>query len=597
MNSQNINTNVAQIILPPDMELRKIKKKPKKSLEKKKALKELKDTLKEYDSVVAIAADRNVDLPAEIGVLPTNIADINTIKELKAFTATLKSRIAIINQLITESMQKTKRSGIFGEGDRMRLPALPARPAIPIPIQPSVIQPSIPQNPAVINPRTGESDAGKSLDQLEKELMAKLTPEESAKYKEKFKDITPASRQQGQIAGQGQAQKGMRGTLFQKDIGYDIGGGKRINIISPIGWTNIYTPYRMYIEDIQFKLQKVDKGVFVLPPEAEQILNSQRQGILAKYDTWLQGLNPEQLKALDADKTLAQLNKDMLRVLELDPKDVIKMIAKKSSIPIKEITDGKTTIEKEAKKEGLSTKATQFLQLLKQNKTYIDGVVSTIATIKRNDEIPTTITELEEQQKKIDRAFAELGADRATILSDYNEFKLNLRNILSSLEAYRLAPEGSVIIDPITYRHTEQMIRPADPDVPVVPVVQPIDPGTGVPEPLPPERKPPNAGTRIKGGRFLRDRIEVGKNTRVALGKLLTFSAEDVATRFTQQVQEALNTVRSDPQVNILLDTNMIERGIANLPGKPPTARNNAARVLVKTEVIDKVLLPISDAD
>ena len=43
MNSQNINTNVAQIVLPPDMELRKIKKpKKKSSLEKKKLLKELK---------------------------------------------------------------------------------------------------------------------------------------------------------------------------------------------------------------------------------------------------------------------------------------------------------------------------------------------------------------------------------------------------------------------------------------------------------------------------------------------------------------------------------------------------------------------------
>ena len=42
MDSTNINTNVAQIILPPDMELRKVKKKkPKTSPEKKKVLEKL----------------------------------------------------------------------------------------------------------------------------------------------------------------------------------------------------------------------------------------------------------------------------------------------------------------------------------------------------------------------------------------------------------------------------------------------------------------------------------------------------------------------------------------------------------------------------
>jgi hypothetical protein len=40
MENNNINTNVAQIILPPDMELRKIKKpKPKTSSQKKEVIK------------------------------------------------------------------------------------------------------------------------------------------------------------------------------------------------------------------------------------------------------------------------------------------------------------------------------------------------------------------------------------------------------------------------------------------------------------------------------------------------------------------------------------------------------------------------------
>ena len=87
--NNNINTNVAQIILPPDMELRKVKKpKPKTSSEKKKALKKLKDTLKAYDTVLALASSKKITIPAELGMLPDDLSEINTIKKLKVLTDT-----------------------------------------------------------------------------------------------------------------------------------------------------------------------------------------------------------------------------------------------------------------------------------------------------------------------------------------------------------------------------------------------------------------------------------------------------------------------------------------------------------------------------
>ena len=46
MDSTNINTNVAQIILPPDMELRKIKNQNQKLLRKKESIRKTKTNIK-----------------------------------------------------------------------------------------------------------------------------------------------------------------------------------------------------------------------------------------------------------------------------------------------------------------------------------------------------------------------------------------------------------------------------------------------------------------------------------------------------------------------------------------------------------------------
>jgi len=82
MSNSNVNQNAIQIVFPSDMELRKVKKKKRKSpsVNKKKALiKELKELLQAYDQEIEAAKEKNVKLPAELGELPKDIKDMKVL--------------------------------------------------------------------------------------------------------------------------------------------------------------------------------------------------------------------------------------------------------------------------------------------------------------------------------------------------------------------------------------------------------------------------------------------------------------------------------------------------------------------------------------
>ena len=600
MESTNINTNVAQIILPPDMEIRKIRKsKPKTSSEKKKVLKELKETLKAYDSVVAIAADKNIQLPAQLGILPDNIADINSVKELKAFNATLKSRIEEINKLIAQGAQKQQTSGLFSEGTGQRLPFAPTR-IVPSPMQPNIIQPQVPQTQPPINPNNqqpdttqakDDGDTEKTLDQIRQEILDKLSPEDRAKAEkqlEEEKKQQPAEQPAQQPVPQPVPQPAQQPEqidfdpkLFVKDIGFDTGGGKRVNIVSPIGWTEIYTPYRQYIENITFKLQKVDKGIFVLPIKDEEDLNTARVNILNNYSTWSRGLVDKQNELLDTDPLLKKLNNDMLKELELDPKDIVMQIAKAQNIDITEITDGQTRIEKAAKAEGLTGAAKDFQNRIKRNKTVMDNIVKNIDSLKEDNKLLDTIKDLTTEQAKTDQAFNRLaGPDRVQILSDYEQFQLDLKNIIESVDAKRRNEE--IDIDPNTYKHS------------VKPDAAPAERDPAIPEP-----KPADAGSAISGRdkgkdlgptRYIKNKITVANKVKGALSTLNKFSLKS-GSQFTDSIASAIDTVINEPKLKQFLNETTIEQKVNNLSGLPPRIKNNTARELVKEDILNNILI------
>ena len=113
--NNNVNNNIAQIIFPKDVEIRKVKKrkpksKSKSNANKKRAISDLKTTLKEFDLTVDTAQQNNIDLPEALGQLPNDIDNLNTIKEIVALTQNLRNRIRTINQYIMKHSQNRKCS-------------------------------------------------------------------------------------------------------------------------------------------------------------------------------------------------------------------------------------------------------------------------------------------------------------------------------------------------------------------------------------------------------------------------------------------------------------------------------------------------------
>ena len=103
MSNTNVNQNAIQVIFPSDMELRKVRKKKRKSpsVNKKKALiKELKELLQAYDQEIELAKEKKVALPSELGQLPKDIKEMKTVKQLELLIDEIKSKILKIQELI-----------------------------------------------------------------------------------------------------------------------------------------------------------------------------------------------------------------------------------------------------------------------------------------------------------------------------------------------------------------------------------------------------------------------------------------------------------------------------------------------------------------
>lgn len=133
MSNTNVNNNIAQIVFPKDVEIRKVKKKKRKSNgKKKKAIAELKAILKEFDLAVDSAHQNNIDLPEELGILPTNIEDVNSIKEIEALVQNIHSRIETINSLILAHSHKSRANDLFSEEQPIHSGVFPPLPATPI---------------------------------------------------------------------------------------------------------------------------------------------------------------------------------------------------------------------------------------------------------------------------------------------------------------------------------------------------------------------------------------------------------------------------------------------------------------------------------
>ena len=605
MDSTNINTNVAQIILPPDMELRNIKKpKPKTSPEKKKILEKLKQTLKEYDTALSVAGSKNITIPAQLGILPDNITQINSIKELKALTETLQSRIQTINQLVTQGAQQQRTAGLFNEGpSNIGIPRAPTRfepqrqpQIIPQqPIAPSPIQP-IPSGTGGVEPtKVPDSDAEKTLEQLRQEILDKLSPEDRAKAeaemeKERQTPQDPQIPEEPTTPTDSGEPMNPQVPQLETDLGFDIGGGKKIDLKSPPGWTDIYSQYRQYIEGLTQKIVKIDDGIFELPPFDEQQLNETRNDILDEHDKWLKSLTTQQKAFMDSDMNLRQLDSGMLKELTLDPKDVIREIAKAQKIEIKQITDKKTTTEE---KTPADEKAKQLESKIKQAFTQFDKIImeaNTAGGLTKKDIIDEQEREVQQILQNIDKEYNKLdGKEKVSIESIYQGFRQKALNLMRNIERMKnedieIDEEGNIIqkVSPRPPAEDAPEGRPdaAAPDYPLIPAGEPGG------------AQPVKRGSKLRTGKFLK--VTVPNKVKGALGNLDNFSYNE-RTLFTESRMNEVILVMESDKLQPLLDLNALKNGLANLP--PPTnpkKRNPAARQLVKDEIIDKVVVDIA---
>ena len=481
--NNNINTNIAQIIFPPDMEIRKIrkkKKKPKDSKEKKEAIEDLKETLTEFDNLINEAQSNNIELNEELTSLPKDPSKLNSIKEVKELTADIRNRIQQIQQMIAE---QTKPRNMLLDGDVsvpfFRKPQL--TPVIPSAVQPMIIpqRPIIPQAKPVIptpTPTAGRpSQAGKELDELRKEILDKLSPEERAEAEKqigkideplpKLDDILEREKlleerkKQGdirekefnerlkrlkdleQMIKEQQAQQKppapTKPVIPEKQedqpdlITQDVKVGEKfIKVKAPKGFFEIEDKFRRYIENVGFDAIKLDEGIYRIPDDKFVELKKEQQDILSEYNRWIGSLNNQEKEFINSDPTMIDFDKQIFDSLNLEPKDIVKQSLEAQGIEVKEITQGtEQPIPEIVGRIKLSESGKKYKTELEQATQRIEDLKTNLENFSEENipigEVRTILGMVQSTAVEMDKGYTALATpDRAKIMVEKEEFNV-----------------------------------------------------------------------------------------------------------------------------------------------------------------------------
>ena len=425
--SKNINTNtaIANIILSDQHEIRLKKKTKKKSSNKKKEiLDKVKNELRNYDMAVTDAKSKNITLPAELGVLPVKIEDVNSIKELEELAIKLQSMTSQINQLIAQGVSKQRTSGLFSEGmgsTQMRFFPVQPQSIQPRPIeqQPIIrpIQPIVPSSNPIDPTQVKDDDVEKSLDKLQKEILDKLSPEDKAKAEEQMRQ-----EQQEQQEQQQQQEPSDTGAIpespsipeqtptlpdikppekikdsdLETTLNVTFGNQTIPKLVAPTGFYNFFTDYRRYIENVEFDTILINDGEYKIEKDKYRMLQNQKAQLLKDFDNWEQSLNRQQLQFIDNSQQITSIiNEIMDNVDRLDPEDLSKKILKSQNKNVTEFKVGDEETGTEiAAKQRLSEEGKKLEQKLKMSKDIINETISKANNTVKEDELNELINEL-----------------------------------------------------------------------------------------------------------------------------------------------------------------------------------------------------------
>ena len=338
--NSNKNTQVVQIVFPPDTEIRKVRKKKKgkssatkkKEKEREELLNQLKSKLEEYDAIQQEAQKRNIKIPSELGIKIINQGDLRTNEDIENYINDVVNKIAKLKELLEQSQAPSMglRMGLpmrMGAGIQ-QLPSLPPQINMNIPTQP--------QNNILPSPPAGSppDKTKEQLDKIAKDIQKKLDDKGvDVPGSAPFNPSTPAS-----VPGSQEPIK--EGQLTEQEIKY---AGKYEKVKAPPGFDNFADQLFRYLDNVAYETaqNEILPGVYHIPLDKENMLINDRDQLLKNYNIWLNGLERNQSAYIIQDKgDVGITHRLMMRNLTMLPQEVVKSIFRQKKQPFEEITGG-----------------------------------------------------------------------------------------------------------------------------------------------------------------------------------------------------------------------------------------------------------------
>lgn len=460
MNDSNLNNQSVQIIFPPDTEIRKVKKKPKRKTGKSKSEKEkdelleqLKEDLKNYDSVQQEAVEKKVKIPQELGVSTITKADLKKNDDIKLFISDVVNKTQKMRELIAAAEQKLSQPS---RGFPLRLGGGINRfanlPSV-FPQQPEIIQPQIipstipPTQPIQKIPSAPSSDeklealkkiAEETKEQLEKSgvdvpINPPTDPNTTAD-EDPISPITPGSLlpdpnkpvirppqvpklplpvpsvPQDEPAPQSPQPPPVDTSNYESNT---LRNGQ--TVITPPGWYDIYRKFEFDLKNLQFVTQQNQKlpGVYHIPLTRYNNFKLAQTNILNEYSKYFESLRPQDRKYILTEPMVKAVDTAMKNDFKKEPKDLMVELFTEQKIPFKEITQGNETPELETaiQQQGLKDDEKQKALELFEKKL----ATETNALIRLKGTIPTL------NGDQVGESLRELNKTEEEIIVEYNK--------------------------------------------------------------------------------------------------------------------------------------------------------------------------------
>ena len=455
MNDSNLNNQSVQIIFPPDTEIRKVKKKPKRKTGKSKSEKEkdalleqLKEDLKNYDSVQQEAVEKKVKIPQELGVSTITKADLKKNDDIKLFISDVVNKTQKMRELIAAAEQKVSQPSrgfpLRLGGGINRFANLP--PAIPQQIvQPQIIPPTpIPSQTPQKIPTAPKSDeklealkkiAEETKEQLEKSgvdvpiqpptdpsttadedpkspiTSGSLLPDPSKPVIRPPKpEVPPIQNIPTEPVAPDEPEPQSPQPPPVDTSNYESNTLKNgETVIAPRGWYDIYNKFQFNLKNLQFITQQNQKlsGVYHIPLTRYNDFKLSQTNILNEYSKYFDSLRPQDRKYILTEPMVKAVDTAMKNDFKKEPKDLMIELFTEQKIPFKEITQGdevpelETAIQQQGLKDDEKQKALElFEKKLATETNALIRLKSTIPTLN-GDQVGESLRELNKTEEDI----------------------------------------------------------------------------------------------------------------------------------------------------------------------------------------------------